>query len=311
MGRGRSQNTYDLIEAMREILAEIQPCSVRAVAYQLFTHRLIPSMSTAHVQRVSRLLVIAREEGRIPWEWIVDPTRQVQRVSTWDDPADFAKTVQRAYRRNKWGAQPVHVMLWSEKATVEGTLAPVLDEYEVPFQVLHGWSGATPVHDAAQQTLRSGRRTLLFYIGDYDPSGMGMSELDLPKRLARYLSDDASDKDWADWQVAEMLVRCQLEVRRIALTEADTLTLGEETAFPAEDKSEDSRYDWFVAHYGLSCWELDAMNPNDLRERVAAAIRAELDPVAWARYVETERVERESIIAATRAWKSILQPDSK
>ncbi len=30
MGRGRSQETYDLIEAMRAILEEIQPCSVRA-----------------------------------------------------------------------------------------------------------------------------------------------------------------------------------------------------------------------------------------------------------------------------------------
>ncbi len=67
----------------------------------------------------------------------------------------------------------------------------------------------------------------------------------------------------------------------------------------------------FVTHCGLSCWELDAMNPNDLRERVAAAIRAELDPIAWARYVEAERVERESIIATTQAWTSILKPDSK
>jgi hypothetical protein len=32
------------MEAARNILATIQPCSVRAVAYQLFTRGLIPSM---------------------------------------------------------------------------------------------------------------------------------------------------------------------------------------------------------------------------------------------------------------------------
>ena len=138
-----------------------------------------------------------------------------------------------------------------------------------------------------------------------------MSELDLPKRLARYLSTDPSDKDWADSQIADMLGRHQLEIRRLALTDADTLALGDETSFPAEEKSADTRYDWFVTHYGWSCWELDAMNPNALRTRVADAIRAEVNPVRWARYVEAERVERESIIATTQAWQSTLEPDLK
>jgi hypothetical protein len=44
MGRGRSATTTALMEAARNILATIQPCSVRAVAYQLFTRGLIPSM---------------------------------------------------------------------------------------------------------------------------------------------------------------------------------------------------------------------------------------------------------------------------
>jgi hypothetical protein len=283
-GRGRSTTTIGLIEAMVDILQEIQPCSVRAVAYQLFTRKLIPSMSTANVARVSRLLVIAREEGTISWDWIVDPTRQVQRISTWADPADFARSVQSSYRRNKWDAQPKHVMVWSEKGTVEGTLAPVLDQYEVPFQVLHGWSGATPIRAAAMENLRRVQDTILLYVGDYDPSGMGMSELDLPRRLARYSTDNPSVKDVSDAWVAESLASLRLEVRRIALTEDDTVALGAVSSFPAEDKIADSRYEWFVDHYDDACWELDALSPVTLRERVQAAITAELDPAAWDRY---------------------------
>src|SRR5271157_626940 len=93
-GRGRAAATESLIASMREIAEAIQPCSVRALAYQLFNRRLIPSMALEHTKKVSRLCVIAREEGTIPWEWIVDSTRQEERVSTWADPAAYARTVQ-------------------------------------------------------------------------------------------------------------------------------------------------------------------------------------------------------------------------
>ena len=194
-GRGRATTTISLMDTLVEIAREIQPCSVRALAYQLFNRKLIPSMSRNNTAKVSRLCVTAREEGLLPWEWIVDSTRQEERVATWDDPSAYARAVQSSYRRNKWVAQPKHVSVWSEKSTVEGTLRPVLEKYEVPFQVLHGWSGATPVMAAAQGNLERSQYTLILYVGDFDPSGMGMSEVDLPKRLARYSSGDPSEKD--------------------------------------------------------------------------------------------------------------------
>src|SRR4051812_31279512 len=112
-GRGRSPETYRFIDAMKAVAEPVQPCSVRAIAYPMFNQKLIPSMATKNVQKVSRLSVIAREEGIIPWEWIVDPTRQEQRIPTWDDPESYARAVQRSYRVNKWQAQPKHVSVWS------------------------------------------------------------------------------------------------------------------------------------------------------------------------------------------------------
>jgi len=306
-GRGRAAATEHLIASMAEIAEAIQPCSVRALAYQLFNRRLIPSMAKNNTSNVSRLCVLAREEGTIPWEWIVDSTRQEEVVNTWADPAAYARTVQRAYRKNKWESQPTHVSVWSEKSTIEGTLRPVLQEYEVPFQVLHGWSGATPLMDAVRANLSRKQATLILYVGDYDPSGMGMSELDLPRRLARYSSDDPSDKDWSDEQVADMLDRVGLEIRRIALTEAHTQLLGEATRFPVSDKQDDSRHDWFVREHGDWCWELDAMSPPDLRACVEEAIVDELDVENWNRYVAVEEAERQAIIAACSAWGNFGQ----
>lgn len=70
-GRGRSQRSLDLITAMHEISEESQPITGRGVGYKLFSLNLIPSMSRNDMQVVYRLLKEAREEGTIPWEWIV------------------------------------------------------------------------------------------------------------------------------------------------------------------------------------------------------------------------------------------------
>ena len=49
-GRGMSQKNLDLIEHSRRILAEIQPTTVRGVAYQLFTRGLIENMGNKCVR---------------------------------------------------------------------------------------------------------------------------------------------------------------------------------------------------------------------------------------------------------------------
>ena len=43
---------------------------------------------------------------------------------------------------------------------------------------MHGFSSATTVHDVAEDD--DGRDLISLYVGDYDPSGMYMSEHDLP-----------------------------------------------------------------------------------------------------------------------------------
>jgi hypothetical protein len=142
-GRGMAQRSLDLIEAMYAAAERAQPITGRGVGYKLFTAGLIPSMARAEMQRVYRLLKEAREQGDIPWEFIVDETRSLERTSTWANPAAYARTVARSYRRDFWNQQPVRVEVWSEKGTVRGVLQPVLDEYAVGFRVMHGFGGAT------------------------------------------------------------------------------------------------------------------------------------------------------------------------
>jgi hypothetical protein len=309
MGRGRAESTLALVEAAAAILADIQPASVRAVCYQLFTRGLIPSMARRETNRISGLLTRAREEGVVPWEWIVQEGRSIERAGTWRDPAGFAQAIMGAYRRNKWAGQPRRLMVVSEKGTVRGTLGPVLDTFEIDFLPVGGYSSATRVYELAGAASLA-RPLLVLYLGDYDPSGMGMSVQDLPRRLASYSPLlDAPTRDavraWTDEQVADFLEGAGIQFRRVALTAADTRRLGRRLSFPASDKRTDTRYRWFAEHYGARCWELDALSPVDLRARVEAAIDAEIDHVAWDRYVRAEQVERASIEATVMQWNRI------
>ena len=278
-GRGKAQKSLDLIEAARSFLADAHPTTVRGVCYRLFVDGIIASMAKNETARVSRLLTAAREDGTIPWEWIVDETREVECVSSWRDPREFVETVRRAYRRDFWAQQPARVEVWSEKGTVRGVLRPVLDEYGVPFRVMHGFGSATALYDVAQQGHADQPVTAL-YVGDWDPSGLYMSEVDLPDRLERYGGE-------------------HVEIVRIALAGPDLPSL---PSFPADQKRGDSRYRWFLSNYGSECYELDALHPADLRNRVEHSIIARIEPMAWHRCVRAQEAEQESLEHLLDRW---------
>jgi hypothetical protein len=283
-GRGRSSKTIATRDLAHDILAEIQPATVRAVCYRLFVLKAIPDMSTRSTQRVSRRLTDAREEGHIPWEWIVDENRVLERVPQWDNPEDFTQAVKRSYRRDLWNDQPQRVEVWSEKGTMRGTLKTVLDTYGVGFRVMHGFSSATVMKDIALATEYDRLPLRIFYIGDWDPSGMYMSERDFDERLDKY--------------------GARVELTRLALTE-DDLHRADMTAtsFPASDKRRDPRYQWFITNIGRDCWELDALSPVVIRDRVETAILSMITNVeAWNRFKATEAAELDSLQDVLGEW---------
>ena len=290
MGRGKSRKSLDLIDAAHDVLSEIQPASVRAVCYRLFTMKVITDMSKAETNRVSTQLTWARERGLIPWSWIVDETREAERVNAFANPAAYVDVVRRAYRRDRWQDQPHWLEVWSEKGTIRGTLAPVLRDFGVTFRVMHGYGSATAIHEVAQATVEANRRLTVLYLGDYDPSGLHMSEVDLPARLHQY----------GGW----------VRLRRLALTKADVTELAL-PSFEAATKHGDPRYRWFRQHYGATCWELDALSPNVLRERVADTIASYIDPVRWQQAGIAEAAETESLADILSTWPSISGQASK
>jgi hypothetical protein len=261
---------------MRKIAEEAHPITGRGVGYKLFTARLIDSMND--MNKVYRHLLGAREDGIIPWEWIVDETREREAISTWRNPAQCADGF--FYRRDLWQTQPETVEVWSEKGTVRGVLWPVLARLGVGFRVMHGFTSATSIWDACNIDYNDNRPLVALYIGDYDPSGLCMSEHDLPERIKQYGGD-------------------HIELRRIALTSEHTASL---PSFSADSKKKDPRYKWFKQNYGNECWELDAMDPRQLRDLVEAEINALVDRSLWDRQEALQEREKKSVETVLQWW---------
>jgi hypothetical protein len=271
---------------MFDIADATQPITGRGIGYKLFTRGLMSSMSRKDMQRVYRLLKEAREEDVIPWEWIVDETRGLEISATWANPEEFAEEMAAAYRRSFWDQQPVRCQVWSEKGTVRGLLKPVLDRYGVGFNPVHGFTSATDAYNVSQDD--DGRDLVVLYVGDFDPSGLYMSEADLPKRFAKYGGD-------------------HIKLKRIALLPEQTPNL---PSFPVSDKSRDPRYKWFASRHGERCWELDAMDPNDLRDCVEKEIKALIEPVAWQRCETVNKAERDNLKDFLQKWNSLEKFES-
>lgn len=276
--RGMARKSLDLIEAMAAIAKDAHPITGRGVGYKLFTSGLIPSMAASEMQRVYRLLKEARERDLVPWHWIVDEAREFERAPSWDNPAEFARCASRQYRRDFWNQQPVRCEVWSEKGTLRGVLAPVLDEYGVGFRVMHGFSSATVVHDIAEDD--DGRQLIALYVGDWDPSGLYMSARDLPDRLEKYEG-------------------YHVEVNRIALVRDQLAGL---PSFPATDKRKDPRFEWFTHNFSKRCWEIDALDPNVLRACVEEEIKSLIEPDAWQRCEAVNLAERDSLREVLTKW---------
>lgn len=291
--RGKAAGTVRLEQAIVDIVDERHPITVRGVCYALFTQELIPDMSVNSTGRISRVMTDMRERDDLDWTLIVDGSRAVDRVSLWSDPASIINAAVKGYRRNNWQDQPTLVEVWSEKSTVQGVLAPVLDDLGVTFRVMKGFGSFTAVRQAAEDSLDlpDDREAIALYVGDWDPSGLYMSEVDLPRRLERYGSL------WS--------------FERIAMSHDDLAGLPH---FDTATKSGDVRLQWYLANTPADprkSWELDAMHPNDLRERVHTAIVEHMDVDAWNRAIGIEAVEKESMQQFHAAWTNRISGQAK
>ena len=296
--------TTKLIEAAIKILKEIAPATIRQTFYQLVVALLIQNCD-ADYRRVSRVLTKARRDGRVPFEWIVDRSRQTVDGTDWRDLKQLTHAMSlqlRGYRRDRWQDQPTYIELILEKDAMSGSLTPIVNDYGLILSPVRGFDSTSNVYEIAQRLLRKrtvGKRVVILYCGDHDASGRDI-ERDIQQRIEEYmLLACRADSRWkaysacrvdSKWK-ADFEEMCRIEMQRIAIHKGD---IKRYRLPPQRVKDSDPRAKSFVRQHGVDTVELDALNPNVLRNRLSRAIDSLIERRAWNRAELVEKAQRET-----------------
>lgn len=270
----RHAHTQKLLELARSILADDHPMTVRQVYYQLVARQAIKNQDSQY-KRVSRLLVDARKDGAIPWQWVEDRLRRPRAVAMWNSLPDFVADAARAYRRDVWSTQPGYIETWLEKDALSGIFEDILSPFGVTLNVGRGYDGWDSIYNAAQR-MRDGRGVSILYFGDFDPSGEDMAR-SLEERLAFF--------------------GCHPTITKCALTADD---IARYNLPPDPAKKTDTRTAEFIAKNGDVSVELDALPGAVLRQRIRTEVETRLDMAQFEAIKKTEGTERARLIAQ---WK--------
>jgi hypothetical protein len=278
----------DIRTAIRAVLKDDHPMTVRQVFYQLVARGVIEKTEEEYQGTVIRLLTDMRLDDSVRFEWIVDESRRRRENQTYNNIADAARDTARFYRRSALQACPDYIEVWSEKEALAGIIEDAASEYDVPIIVSKGMPSLTQLHGSAVRialAANAGKQTYIYQFGDHDPSGVL-----IPQTIERRLH-----------QFCEKF-HCQPPIiERVALTEEQI----DEFNLPTRPtKREGNRH----AHkFEGDSVELDALPSSELRSMVREVIGRHISD----HQLTTLRVVEESERGLLEAWAGRVSKRSR
>src|ERR1700751_4197569 len=121
MPKAETEHITRLIDRAIEILDEESPMTVRQLFYRLMSLGALENCRNDY-SKVSRIMTIARNDGRVDWDAIVDRSRPDYAPSVWTDAAEYVENIRAGYRRDYWNTQPTLVEIWVEKDAIVGSM---------------------------------------------------------------------------------------------------------------------------------------------------------------------------------------------
>ena len=268
-GRRTKADMQAIRDVIYRVVRQYEPMTVRQVFYQLVTRGVIDKSEAEYKGTVCRLLVEMRREGIIPYGWIADNTRWMRKPDTHSSLASMLNSCQRSYRRALWHDQDTYVEVWLEKEALAGVLVDVTAEWDVPLMVTRGYPSVSFLHSAGEQIANIDCPSYIYYFGDRDPSGV-----DIDRFVEREIRRHAPD--------------CDLTFERIAVLPDQIDEYGLQTR---PTKKTDSRAKAFE---GESV-EVDAIDPDTLRELCRNCITQHIDSGRLQRTRDVEEAERDTL----------------
>jgi hypothetical protein len=273
----RQRSTKAEVEARREallaIVDEMQPMTVRQVFYQATVHGLVEKAESGYA-KVQTDLTLMRREGVLPYDWLADNTRWQRKPRTFDSVEDALNATAQFYRKSLWADADAYVEIWLEKDALAGVVYPVTSMYDVPLMVARGYASLSFLHTAAEYINDLTVPTYIYHLGDFDPSGVNAGE-----KIEETLRELAPDADITFQRIAVT----PEQIRRWRLPTRPT-------------KASDTR----AKGFGNISVELDAIDPQRLRDLVQDVIEVHLPARQFKVLKAAEESERELLASLVR-----------
>lgn len=284
-----SKGSLALVETANKILAEYAQrgliVTLRQLYYQFVARDIIPNKQSEY-KRLGSIINDARLAGLIDWDYLQDRTRNLAKLSHWDDPGGVIRSAAQSYHRDLWETQDQYVEVWIEKDALVGVIEGICEEWDVPFFSCRGYTSQSEMWAAAVRLRgreRAGKETHVIHLGDHDPSGKDMSR-DIQDRLKMF--------------------RSEVQIHRIALN-MDQVTQYNPPPNPA--KITDSRATAYIDEYGAESWELDALDPDVLIALIRETILEHCDEDEFKESQAKQEKERELLTKASDNWDDVAE----
>jgi hypothetical protein len=258
-------------EVLYAVLQADNPMTVRQGFCQLVSRGAIAKTEGEHKQTVVRLLTIMRQAGDLPFGWIADNTRWMRKPRTYASMQDMLALTAQTYGRAIWDSQSSYVEIWLEKDALAGVVYAETDPWDVPLMVTRGYPSPSHLYEAAEANVESGKPAYLYYLGDWDPSGVDITRA-------------------VEQGIREFAPNAEIVFERVAVTQRQVDELGLPTR---PTKKPDSR----SRNFSGESVEVDAIPPTVLRSLVREFIELHIDRQALDRTLRIEAAERDTLDA--------------
>jgi hypothetical protein len=285
-----STDRQDLIDKANAIITEYAEqgfeLTLRQLYYQFVSRDFIPNNMRAY-KNLGDVINDARLAGLVDWNSIVDRTRNLISLSTWDSPSDIVEACAKQFRIDKWERQANRIEVWIEKDALVGVIEGVCNEVACPYFSCRGYTSQSEMWSAAMRLKKyiKGKQTpIILHLGDHDPSGKDMTR-DIEDRLEEFAGK-------------------HIEVKRLALN-MDQITQYDPPPNPA--KVTDSRANAYMAEFGTESWELDALEPAVIATLIRDNVVANRNEALWDAAVAEEEQHRQQLGKVSEQWASIIE----
>ena len=271
--------------------AEHHPVTVRGLYYRAeITH--LPSIDKEEnsYNKIQRQVLDLRRAGELPYNHIADLTRWMRKPRTYDSIEAALQETARFYRKALWRDADAYVEIWCEKDALAGVIYPVTALYDVPLMVARGFSSETFCFEAIENAGDQDKPYIVYYLGDFDRAGQQAAN-SLKEKLERFAAERGVEVEFIHLAISEDDVAdYDGDTVRVSFTLDDHEFDRRLSTRPHKRKSRADQL-W---PYPYAC-ELDAIEPDDLRDLVRWAIETHLPEDQLALLKLAEASEREQI----------------